>query len=144
MVLPGCVGCPWHQHFTMCVLSGTLPSCCCSPWPCRGVPAQGGSQPAVLPCGTTSMVCRLGLMRVLARSRCCGAGGWGSGSAPVLPGGMLKEKGPLGGGSGAWSLGSPGANVVISQTKGEHLTGGLCERGCGSAGGCASLAVPRA
>lgn len=99
------------------------PAAAAHPGPAGVSQHRGDPSPAVLPCGTTSMVCRLGLVRVLARSRCSGAGGWGSGSAPVLPGGMLKEKAPLGGGSGAWSLGSPGANVVISQTKSEHLTG---------------------
>lgn len=44
-MLPGCVGCPLHQHFVVGVLPETLPGCCCSPRPCRGVPAQGGSQP---------------------------------------------------------------------------------------------------
>lgn len=85
------------------------PAAAAHPGPAGVSQHRGDPSPAVLPCGTTSMVCRLGLVRILARSWCCGAGGWGSSSALVPPGGMLEDKAPLGGGSRAWSLGSPSA-----------------------------------
>lgn len=125
LVLPGCVGCPLHQHFAVGVLPEMLPGCCCSPWPCRGVPAQGGSQPCspalwdhVHGWGSRGFWQGLGAVvqeaGAAAQPQCCPVGCWRTKPLRVV------EVVP-----GPWAHPVPRVrpNVVISQTKGEHLTG---------------------
>lgn len=122
---------------------------CCSaaaahPGPAGASQRRGDPSSAALPCGTTSVVCRLGLARVSARSRCCGAGGWGSCSAPRPGAAWWDARGQSPSGWWKWSLVpgltrcqgfGPGLYCDVSNKRRVHLAA----QGCG--GGSASRAA---